>query len=218
MPWWEGASVYEAYLPSIRGPAHRAGGGVLARLVGLLDYFNDGTPCSLGVDAIYLSPQYPSSGYDGGYDIEDHASLAVWAGTHIDFSRFINEAHERGVKVILDFVANHTSCRHRWFEESQRAEAGAYDDWYWWSPGRLSEPPNNWTSVFPPVGSAWTFSETKGQYYLHSFLPQQPDLNWRNPRVRAAMLDIMGLWLRRGVDGFRVDATHRLGKDPELED
>lgn len=209
--------MYQAYMPTFAGSVDGER-GALANLRAALDYLNDGTPRSLGVDAVYLSPFYPSSGFDGGYDVDDHTSVAPWAGTDDDFANLVADAHARGVKIILDLVANHTSSRHPWFEQSRHEPDGPYGDWYYWRPGRKDGPPNNWVSTFDRVGSAWSYCEIRKEYYLHSFLPQQPDLDWRNPRVREAILAIMRLWLTRGADGFRVDAAHRLGKDPDLED
>lgn len=212
--WWDGACVYQAYLPAFTGDSD--GVSALGQLTARLDYLNDGTSNSLGVDAIYVTPMYPDSGYDGGYDVVDHSSVAQWAGDEDDFAVLVDAAHSRGIRILLDLVANHTSCHHPWFTDSRDNPAGTHGDWYYWHPGDGSQPPNNWQSEFGPVGSAWSYSQSRGQYYLHSFLPQQPDLDWRNPNVRAAMLRIMEVWLDRGIDGFRIDAAHRLGKDPEM--
>jgi alpha-glucosidase len=171
----------------------------------------------LGVDAIWISPFYPSPMADFGYDVSDHAAVHPLFGTLDDFDRLVAAAHERGIRVIVDFVPNHTSDEHPWFRESRASRASPKRDWFVWrDPAPDGGPPNNWRAVFG--GSAWAWDEATGQYYYHAFLTEQPDLDWRNPAVRAAMLDVLRFWLRRGVDGFRVDAIHHLFEDAGLRD
>jgi glycosidase len=192
----------------------------------------------LGVDAIWLSPFYPSPMADFGYDVSDYRNVDPLFGTLDDFDRLVAEAHRLELKVLVDWVPNHTSDQHPWFVASRSSRTSGADakrDWYWWrddrpdeaggsgppgSPGRL---PNNWRAAFPGVGltklpPAWTWDEGTRQWYLHLFLAQQPDLNWMNPQVRSAMTDVLRFWLARGVDGFRIDVVHGLGKDPALPD
>jgi alpha-glucosidase len=166
----------------------------------------------LGVDTIWLSPVYPSPGVDGGYDVADHRDVDAIFGGLPALDRLLAAAHGRGLRVLLDWVPNHTSDAHPWFASSRRDPAGPHGDWYWWA----DEPANNWRSAFG--GPAWTFDEVRGQYYLHLFTPAQPDLNWNAPGVRAAMLDGLRFWLDRGVDGFRADVVHLIGRDPALSD
>jgi alpha-glucosidase len=165
-----------------------------------LPYLSD-----LGVDGFWLSPIYPSPLADGGYDITDHAGVHPLFGSLDDFDRLLAEAHARGLRVILDLVPSHTSIEHPWFRE--------HPDWYVWSD---DGPANNWLSAFG--GSAWSRDDATGRWYLHSFYPEQPDLDWRHPEVRRAVGDVIRFWSARGVDGFRVDAVDRLAKDPELRD
>jgi alpha-glucosidase len=156
---------------------------------------------------------------DFGYDVADYCDVDPIFGTLADFDRLAAEAHSRGIKVVVDFVPNHSSDQHPWFIESRSSRDNPKRDWYVWRDGKADgEPPNNWVSDFKAAGRAWTFDEATGQWYLHSFLPQQPDLNWENPEVEAAMHDAMRFWMERGVDGFRIDVVHKLAKDPELRD
>jgi alpha-glucosidase len=172
---------------------------------------------TLGVDAVWLTPFYPSPMADFGYDIADYTGVDALFGTLADFDALIAQVHERGLKLILDFVPNHTSDRHPWFIESASSQTSPKRDWYLWrNPAPDGGPPNNWLSNFGGVG--WTLNEGTGQYYYHSFLPQQPDLNWRNPEVRAAMHDVLRFWLKRGVDGFRVDVMWMMIKDDRFRD
>ena len=171
----------------------------------------------LGVDAIWLSPIFPSPMADFGYDVADYCGIDPTFGTLADFDRLLAEAHARGMRVILDWVPNHTSEQHAWFSESRANRASAKRDWYVWrDPAPAGGPPNNWCSIFG--GPAWQLDPKTGQYYLHSFLVEQPDLNWRNPEVVRAMHDTLRFWLERGVDGFRIDVIHRIAKDPQLRD
>jgi alpha-glucosidase len=192
--------------------ANGDGRGDLAGIRSRLDYLE-----WLGVDAMWISPIYPSPMADFGYDISDYCDVAPVFGTLRDFDALLADAHRRGLRVILDFVPNHTSDRHRWFEESRASRQSARRNWYIWrDPAPGGGPPNNWRSNFG--GSAWTLDEATGQYYYHAFLPAQPDLNWRNPAVRAAMHDVLRFWLDRGVDGFRVDVLWHLVKDAQFRD
>ncbi len=169
--------------------------------------------CWLGVDAVWVSPFYRSPMADFGYDVSDHCDVDPLFGTLDDFDRLLGEAHDRGLRVLVDWVPNHTSDRHPWFVESRSARDSAKRDWYVWR-----DRPNNWRAAFGQDESAWSFDEATGQYYLHLFLPEQPDLNWADPEVVEAMHGVLRFWLDRGVDGFRVDVVHGLGKDPELPD
>lgn len=217
--WWQRGVVYQVYPRSF---ADSTGDGVgdLPGLIARLDYLNDGTDRSLGVDAIWLSPIYPSPGLDVGYDVSDHSAIDPLFGTLADFDRLIEQAHRRGIRIILDLVMNHTSSAHPWFQESRSARGGTRSDWYIWRdpppgwPTTRRKRPNNWVSYFG--GPAWTWDGQRGQFYMHTFLPEQPDLNWRNPDVRAAMLGIVRGWLERGVDGFRLDVFNAFFKHPEL--
>ncbi len=215
--WWQRGVAYHVYLRSF-ADADGDGTGDLPGLLAHLDHLNDGTPGSLGVDAVLLSPMYPSPGFDVGYDISDYQAIDPAFGTMEDFDRLVAAAHDREMAVVIDLVMNHTSHLHPWFVSSRADRTGPYADWYVWHDGRGAggrrRPPNNWPSFFG--GSAWTWDEGRGQYYLHIFTPQQPDLNWRNPAVPAAMLDMVRFWLGRGVDGFRLDVFNVFFKDAAL--
>ena len=214
--WWQGAVVYEIY-PRSFADADGDGVGDLRGVVAHLEYLAS-APHGLGVDAIWLTPFYRSGGVDGGYDVTDYCQIDPAYGTLEDFDHLLAEAHRRGLRVIVDWVPNHTSDRHTWFVEARASREAPRRDWYVWADGRDGEPPNNWLSAFDEVGPAWSYDDATGQWYLHSFSPHQPDLNWDNPEVRAAMHDVMRFWLRRGVDGFRIDVADGLGKDPALGD
>jgi alpha-glucosidase len=214
--WWQRGAIYQIY-PRSFADANGDGVGDLRGVIEHLDYLNDGTDSSLGVAAIWLSPFYRSPMADFGYDISDYIDVDPLFGTMEDFDRLLGEAKRRGMRVIVDWVPNHTSDQHPWFVESASGRNSAKRDWYVWrDPAPDGGPPNNWRSSFAAVGPAWTFHEATGQYYLHSFAPQQPDLNWDNPEVETAMHEVLRFWLNRGVDGFRIDAIYRLAKDPEL--
>ncbi len=216
--WWRGAVLYQVY-PRSFADSDGDGVGDLRGVIDRLDHLNDGTPAALGVDAIWLSPFYPSPLADFGYDISEYQDVDPVYGTLADFDELVAEAHRRGIRVINDLVMNHTSTRHPWFVESSTGRASARRDWYIWAdPGPGGVPPNNWLSAFERCGSAWTYDPSSGQYYLHSFTPGQPDLNLRNPAVREALRSVWRFWLDRGVDGFRVDVAHRLLKDAGLRD
>ncbi len=208
--WWQTGVIYQIY-PRSFADADGDGVGDLRGIVSGLDYLQ-----WLGVDAVWLSPIYPSPMADFGYDITDHCDVDPLFGTLEDFDELLEEAHRRGIKVIIDFVPNHTSDEHPWFVESRSSRNNPKRDWYIWQGGR-GEPPNNWESIFGG-DSAWEWDEKTGQYYLHTFDVKQPDLNWRNPEVREAMYGVMRFWYDRGVDGFRIDALSFLIKDDQLRD
>jgi len=214
--WWQRGVVYQIYPRSFKDTTGN-GVGDLQGVIEKLSYLNNGTPDSLGVDAIWLSPFYPSPMADFGYDVSDYCNVDPLFGDLATFDRLVAEAHRRGIKVIIDWVPNHTSDQHPWFIESRSSRDNPKRDWYIWrDPRPDGSPPNNWGSFFG--GPAWTFDERTGQYYLHQFVREQPELNWRNPMVRAAMMDVLRFWLDRGVDGFRMDVIGLLIKDAELRD
>jgi alpha-glucosidase len=209
--WWQRGVVYQVYPRSFMD-ANGDGVGDLPGIVARLDHLR-----SLGVDAMWISPIYPSPMRDFGYDVADYTGIHPLFGTLADFDRLLAEAHARHIKVILDFVPNHSSDQHPWFLESRRSKGDPKRDWYIWrDPAPNGGPPNNWLSCFG--GSAWTYDGASGQYYYHAFLAAQPDLNWRNPRVVEAMLGVLRFWLERGVDGFRVDVLWHLVKDAAFRD
>ncbi len=211
-PWWKRAVFYQVY-PRSFADSNGDGVGDLAGITGHLDHLE-----SLGVDAIWISPFYRSPMADFGYDVADYRDVDPIFGTLADFDRLLAEAHRRGIRVIVDFVPNHTSDRHPWFDESRSSRDNPKRDWYVWAdPAPDGGPPNNWRSHFLDA-PAWTLDPATGQYYLHFFLPQQPDLNWWNPEVREAMDGVLRFWLDRGVDGFRIDVAHLVIKDRELRD
>jgi alpha-glucosidase len=210
-PWWECGTIYQVYPRSFQD-SDGDGVGDLRGIERRLDYV-----ASLGVDAIWLSPIFPSPMADFGYDVADYCGIEPMFGDLAAFDSLLAAAHERGLRLLLDFVPNHSSDRHPWFLESRSSRDNPKRDWYIWrdpAPGGL--PPNNWTSDFG--GSAWEWDEATGQYYLHAFLKEQPDLNWRNPEVRAAMTDVLRFWLDRGVDGFRIDVLWHMVKAEDLPD
>src|SRR5918993_2308900 len=209
--WWHRGVLYEIYPRSFQD-SDGDGVGDLPGIRRRLDYLAD-----LGVDALWLSPFFPSPMADFGYDIVDYCDVDPLFGSLADFDALLADAHARGLKVIVDLVPNHTSAQHPWFRDSRSSRTSAKRDWYIWrDPALGGGPPNNWLSEFG--GRAWEYDTATGQYYYHAFLAAQPDLNWRNPEVRAAMHDVMRFWLRRGVDGFRIDVADGLGKDPALGD
>ncbi len=206
-----GMVVYQIYPRSFKD-TNNDGVGDLPGITQNLDYIR-----TLGVDAVWICPFYPSPMVDFGYDIKDYTNVDPLFGTLADFDQLIVEAHQRGIKIIIDLVINHTSDQHPWFIEAQASRDNPKRNWYVWHEGKSdSTPPNNWLSAFG--GSAWEYEQQTGQYYLHSFAKQQPDLNWDNPEVRAAIKGIMQFWLARGVDGFRVDAVDFLAKDTVFRD
>lgn len=206
--WWQRAVFYQIY-PRSFADGNGDGIGDLAGMIHRLDYLRD-----LGIDAIWLSPHYPSPLFDCGYDVADYTAVAPEYGSLDDFKRFLDGAHQRGIRVILDFVLNHTSDRHPWFLESKSSRTSPKRDWYVWRDGKDGAPPNNWMSVFG--GPAWEFDPATEQFYYHFFFKQQPDLNWRNPAVKEAMFDAARFWLRLGVDGFRLDAIGTIFEDPDM--
>ena len=211
VPWWREAVFYQIY-PLSFFDSSGDGFGDLAGVISKLNYLSD----TLGVDALWLSPFFKSPMRDWGYDISDHRAVDPMFGTIDDASRLIEEVHRRGMRIIVDYAINHTSDQHPWFIESRSSRDDPKRDWYVWRDGRDDGPPTNWVSVFS--GPAWSHDETTGQWYRHTYLPEQPDLNWRNPDVVEAMLDVARFWLDLGVDGFRVDAAHQMMKDPRERD
>ena len=209
--WWQRGTIYQVYPRSFMD-SNGDGVGDLRGIVSRLDYLR-----WLGVDAIWISPIYPSPMKDFGYDVADYVDVDPLFGSLADFDHLVAEAHARGLRVILDFVPNHSSDQHAWFRESRRTRDSAKRDWYIWrDPAPDGGPPNNWRSCFG--GSAWQLDAETGQYYYHAFLPEQPDLNWRNPKVVEAMLGVLRFWLDRGVGGFRVDVLWHLIKDDAFRD
>ena len=204
LKWWQTALFYQIY-PRSFADGNGDGIGDFPGIIGKLDYLRD-----LGVDAIWLSPHFPSPNWDCGYDISDYCDVAPEYGTLADFRAFLDGAHARGIRVILDLVLNHTSDEHAWFLESKSSRDNPKADWYVW----YDAPPNNWQSCFD--GDAWTYVPDRDQYYYHYFMKQQPDLNWRNPAVKQAMWDAARFWLDMGVDGFRLDALGTIYEDPAL--
>ncbi len=198
--WWRDGIIYQIY-PRSFFDTTGDGLGDLPGIIAKLDYLSD-----LGVDALWLSPFYPSPDADFGYDVADHTAVDPRFGTLADFDRLVSAAHARGLRIILDMVMNHTSDQHPWFLESRSSRANPKRDWYIWR-----DAPNNWQAAFG--GKAWTFDPASGQCYLHSFTPRQPDINWRNPAAYAAQMDAFRFWLERGVDGFRLDVFNAYYKD-----
>ncbi len=210
--WWQTGVIYQIYPRSFKDTTGN-GVGDLRGVIEQLPYLTG----TLGVQAIWLSPFYPSPMADFGYDVADYRDVDPLFGTLADFDELVVKAHACDLRVIIDLVPNHSSDRHPWFQESRSSRRSPKRDWYVWAdPQADGSPPNNWLSVFG--GRAWEWDEATGQYYLHSFLEQQPDLNWRNPEVRQAMFDVVRFWLERGVDGFRIDVAHYIMKDPQMRD
>lgn len=209
--WWKHGIIYQIYPRSFQD-SDGDGVGDLAGIRRRLDHL-----VWLGVDAIWISPIFASPMADFGYDISDYRRIDPLFGTIEEFDALVAEAHRRGIRIVLDYVPNHTSDQHAWFLESRQSRENPRRDWYIWrDPAPDGGPPNNWVSNFG--GSGWEYDETTGQYYYHAFLKEQPDLNWRNPAVRAAMHDVLRFWLERGVDGVRVDVMWHLMKDPDFRD
>jgi alpha-glucosidase len=209
--WWQHAVFYEIY-PRSFADSNNDGVGDLNGITSKLDYLKE-----LGVDAIWISPCFPSPQVDFGYDVSDYEAIDPMYGTLADFDRLAGEAKKRGIRIILDFVVNHSSDQHAWFRDSKSSRTSQHRDWYIWRDGKgPGQPPNNWTSNFG--GSAWKFDPTTNQYYYHYFYAEQPDLNWRNPAVKNAMFDVTRWWYKRGVSGFRLDAVDTLFEDPKLTD
>ena len=212
-PWWQSAVVYQIY-PRSFADSNGDGVGDLQGIRARLDHLS-----WLGVDAIWLSPFYRSPLADFGYAVSDYCDVDPVFGTLDDFDALVADAHELGMKVIVDWVPNHSSDQHPWFQDARSSRDAEKRDWYVWrEPTPDGKAPNNWTQTWTEDGRTWTLDPTTGQWYLHLFLPEQPDLNWRNPEVVAAMHDVLRFWLDRGVDGFRMDVLHALGKHPDLVD
>ena len=219
--WWRDGVIYQIY-PRSFADNNNDGIGDLNGIIAKLDYLVD-----LGVDAIWLSPFYPTPDKDFGYDISNYVDVDPRFGTLADFDRLVAEAHRRGIRLVLDMVLNHTSDQHPWFQESKSSRDNPKADWYLWRPpstlrpisgsnGRSRRRVNNWQSVFG--GRAWNWVPERGQFYYHMFLAEQPDLNWRNPQVRQSVFDIFRFWLERGVDGFRLDVFNAYFKDAQFRD
>jgi alpha-glucosidase len=214
--WWKNAVIYEIYPRSFQD-SNGDGIGDLNGITERLDYLKE-----LGVDAIWLTPVYPSPQVDFGYDISDYENIDPQYGTLKDFDHLIAEADKRHIRILMDMVMNHTSDKHMWFEQSRSSKDNPYRDWYMWHDGKgetatdKGEPPNNWQSDFGH--SAWEWDEKTRQYYYHKFYIQQPDVNWDNPKVHQAFKDIISFWLKRGVGGFRFDAITTLFEDPQMRD
>ena len=212
VPWWRSAVVYQIY-PRSFADSDGNGIGDLRGVLGRLDHLT-----RLGVDVVWLSPIYPSPQDDAGYDISDYEAVDPTFGTLADLDELIEALHERGMRLVLDLVVNHTSDEHPWFLESRSDPHGPWRDWYWWrpprpgmEPGQPGAEPTNWQSFFS--GSAWELDPASGEYFLHLFSRRQPDLNWENPKVREAVYAMMRRWLDRGVDGFRMDVINFISKE-----
>jgi alpha-glucosidase len=210
-PWWKHAVFYEVYPRSFMD-SNNDGVGDLNGIASKMEYLK-----WLGVDAIWITPCFPSPQVDFGYDVSNYVDIDPMYGTLRDFDRMEGLGKKDGVRIVLDLVVNHTSDQHKWFLASESSRNNPYRDWYIWRDGKdPNQPPNNWTSLFG--GSAWQWSGKTSQYYYHYFYPQQPDLNWRNPKVKDAMFDVARFWYKRGVVGFRLDAVDTLFEDPNLHD
>ena len=210
-PWWQHAVFYEIY-PRSFADSNNNGIGDLNGIASKLDYLKE-----LGVDAIWITPCFPSPQVDFGYDVSDYEAIDPMYGTMKDFDHLVNEGKKRNIRIILDFVVNHTSDQHKWFLDSKSSRTSEHRDWFIWRDGKgPGQPPNNWLSTFGL--SAWKLDPKTNQYYYHYFYPEQPDLNWRNPAVEKAMLDATRFWYKRGVSGFRLDAVDTLFEDPKLTD
>jgi len=209
--WWQDATIYQVYPRSFQDTTGN-GTGDLSGIRRRLGYLKE-----LGVGAIWLSPIFQSPMADFGYDVSDYRAISPLFGDMAEFDALLGETHEQGLKLLLDFVPNHTSDQHAWFKESRSSRDSPKRDWYIWKDAAADGgPPNNWISNFS--GPAWTWDEASGQYYYHAFLAEQPDLNWRNPEVRREMCEVLRFWLDKGVDGFRVDVIWHLAKDLEFRD
>lgn len=209
--WWQQGVIYQVYPRSFKD-SNGDGVGDLAGIIAKLDYLS-----WLGVDAIWLSPIYPSPMVDFGYDISNFTDIDPLFGDLATFDALVAQAHQRDLKIIMDYVPNHTSDQHPWFIESRSSRTNPKRNWYVWADAKADgSPPNNWLASWS--GSAWEWDAATGQYYLHSYHKAMPDLNWRNPTVKQAMFDVVRFWLDRGVDGLRIDSAHRIMKDPQLRD
>ncbi|ELY4675007.1 alpha-glucosidase [Cronobacter turicensis] len=208
--WWKEATAYQIYPRSFKD-SNGDGIGDLNGIIEKLDYLKD-----LGIDLIWICPMYPSPNDDNGYDISDYQGIMAEFGTMADFDRLLEGVHQRGMRLILDLVVNHTSDEHPWFLESRSSKENPKRDWYIWRDGKNGAEPNNWESIFS--GSAWKRDDLTGQYFMHLFSSRQPDLNWENHEMRAAVYDMMRWWLDKGIDGFRIDAIAHMKKEPTLSD
>jgi alpha-glucosidase len=209
--WWQKGIVYQIYPRSFMD-SNNDGVGDLQGIINQLDYLAD-----LGVDAIWISPFYPSPMADFGYDVADYCDVDPLFGDLRTFDNLVAESHKRGIKLIVDYVPNHSSNQHKWFLESKSSRENLKKDWYIWRDAKADGSlPNNWGSMFG--GPAWTWDEERQQYYFHQFAPEQPDLNWRNPEVKAAMFDVLRFWMKRGGDGFRMDVVYMIWKHPDMPD
>ncbi|WND31283.1 glycoside hydrolase family 13 protein [Lactiplantibacillus plantarum] len=206
--WWQQAVVYQVYPRSFQDTNHD-GIGDLKGITAHLDYLKQ-----LGIDVIWLNPIYRSPNDDNGYDISDYQQIAADFGTMADFDELLQAAHDRGLKIIMDLVVNHTSDEHPWFKRSRQDRTNQYRDFYFWRSGNGKKAPNNWDAAFG--GSAWQYDEQTQQYYLHTFSTKQPDLNWENPTLRESVYTMMTWWLNKGVDGFRMDVINQISKLPGL--
>lgn len=208
--WWKEAVGYQIYPRSFKD-SNGDGIGDLQGIISKLDYLKD-----LGIDVIWICPMYESPNDDNGYDISDYKKILFDFGSMNDFDELLHEVHERGMKLIIDLVVNHTSDEHEWFIESRSSKDNPKRDWYIWKSGKEGKEPNNWESIFK--GSAWEYDENTDEYFLHLFSKKQPDLNWENEEVRKAVYEMINWWLDKGIDGFRVDAISHIKKDQSFED
>lgn len=215
--WWKECVVYQIYPSSFKSSSSASGHGDLRGIISQLDYIK-----ALGVDIVWLSPILASPQVDMGYDISDYQDIDPRYGTMADHDALIKGLHERKLKYVMDLVVNHTSDQHEWFKQSRSSKGNPYRDWYFWRPAKGMDengkriPPNNWRGSFG--GSVWEWDDATQEYYLHLFATEQPDLNWENEKVVQAVHDIIRFWLRRGVDGFRMDVINFISKVPELPD
>ncbi|NFI05722.1 alpha-glucosidase [Clostridium botulinum] len=208
--WWKESVVYQIYPRSFKD-SNGDGIGDIRGIIEKLDYLRE-----LGIDVIWLSPIYKSPNDDNGYDISDYKDIMTEFGTMNDFDELLKSAHEKGIKIMMDLVVNHTSDEHKWFVESRKSENNKYRDYYVWKKGKDGQPPNNWTSCFS--GPAWQYDEETEMYYLHLFSKKQPDLNWENPELRNDVYSMMQWWLGKGIDGFRMDVINFISKNQEFPD
>ena len=208
--WWKESIVYQIYPQSFKD-SNGDGIGDIRGIVEKLDYLKD-----LGVNVLWISPICQSPLDDNGYDISNYQAIHKRYGTMEDYEILLDEAHKRGIRVLMDLVVNHTSDEHEWFVESRKSVDNPYRDYYIWKDGKNGKEPNNWGSVFG--GSAWDYDVTTDSYYLHCFSKKQPDLNWENPRVREEIYKMMRWWCEKGIDGFRMDVISMISKDPDFPD
>jgi oligo-1,6-glucosidase len=208
--WWKECVVYQIY-PRSFCDSNGDGIGDLGGIISKLDYLKE-----LGVDVVWLSPVYKSPNDDNGYDISDYQDIMDEFGTLADWEVMLDGMHQRGIKLVMDLVVNHSSDEHAWFVESRKSKDNPYRDYYIWRPGKDGKEPNNWASAF--LGSAWQHDAATDEYFLHLFTKKQPDLNWENPKVRQEVFEMMNWWCQKGVDGFRMDVINMISKVPGLPD